>query len=553
MINPVIGYTTPDKFSPEIQACIQNIQDKFYLIDTPKIHRYKPYCEQLMTYASEEQSDYLFALSYYSLMHYYAADDNHIEAVRCALDGIKYQQKAHEYMFVARSYNILGVYTESMGDSSKAVDYLLSSIDICDQHQLDYVHGLAAANLADIFHRTNNDERALFYYDEAIKFTLRENNTPASDVIEVLTCTLCSKGYCLLSSGKIQDAIACADMIGSYLAQLNEQHFSYDAFVIHTYFATLEFEMGHIDECRRQMDISTSALQKISNYTAYADDIHAYIQLAKKLDTISDLIVLLDAFIAQAEAVQATFYLFRFLLEERIECARKIHDESALIQYSLQLFQLYQSQNAQMCKEALRAEQIHHENQLIQKQHYELLHINQKLLSKSQHDTLTGLPNRAYLNDYAEDTFSKAFKCGQAIGVEILDIDNFKTINDTYGHLEGDRYLSTLSELLQRTVFEFQDVFAARYGGDEFVIIYLNKTNDEIRNIMNGLREAVHTILLPETPPGNQTHLTISQGCFNRIPQGGNRLWDFLARADATLYEVKKTGKNNYKLRDTFR
>ena len=251
--------------------------------------------------------------------------------------------------------------------------------------------------------------------------------------------------------------------------------------------------------------------------------------------------------------MQATFYLFRFLLEERIECARKIHDESALIQYSLQLFQLYQSQNAQMCKEALRAEQIHHENQLIQKQHYELLHINQKLLSKSQHDTLTGLPNRAYLNDYAEDTFSKAFKCGQAIGVEILDIDNFKTINDTYGHLEGDRYLSTLSELLQRTVFEFQDVFAARYGGDEFVIIYLNKTNDEIRNIMNGLREAVHTILLPETPPGNQTHLTISQGCFNRIPQGGNRLWDFLARADATLYEVKKIGKNNYKLRDTFR
>lgn len=49
MINPVIGYTTPDHFSPEIQACIQNIQDKFYLIDTPKIHKYKPYCEQLMT------------------------------------------------------------------------------------------------------------------------------------------------------------------------------------------------------------------------------------------------------------------------------------------------------------------------------------------------------------------------------------------------------------------------------------------------------------------------------------------------------------------------
>lgn len=345
----------------------------------------------------------------------------------------------------------------------------------------------------------------------------------------------------------------CADTIRSYLMQLNEQHFPYDTFVIHTYFATLEFEMGHTDESRRQMAIATSALQKISNYTAYSDDILAYIQLAKKLDTPDDLMFLLDAFIAQAEAVQATFYLFRFLLEERIECARNSNDESSLTQYSLQLFQLYKNQNAQMCKETLRAEQIHHENQLIQKQHYELLHINQKLLSKSQHDTLTGLPNRAYLNDYAEETFSKAFKNSQTIGVEILDIDNFKTINDTYGHLEGDRYLSALSELLQRTVFEFQDVFAARYGGDEFVIIYFNKTNDEIRDIMNDLREAVHTLLLPETPPSNQPHLTISQGCFNRVPQGGNRLCDFLAKADIVLYEVKKTGKNNYKLRDTFR
>lgn len=456
-------------------------------------------------------------------------------------------------MFVARSYNILGVYTEAMGDSSKAVDYLLSSIDICNQYQLDYVHGLAASNLADIFHKTNNNERALFYYDEAIKFTLRDNASPSCDVMEVLACMLCSKCYCLLSSGQTQEAMDCTGAIHSYLKQLNEQHFPYDTFVIHTYFATLEFEMGHTDESRRQMDIATSALQKISNYTAYSDDIHAYITLAKKLDTVNELISLLDQFISQAEAVQATFYLFRFLLEERIECARKINDEPALIQYFLQLFQLYKTQNAQMCKETLRAEQIHHENQLIQKQHYELLHINQKLLSKSQHDTLTGLPNRAYLNDYAEETFSKAFKNGQTIGVEILDIDNFKTINDTYGHLEGDRYLSALSDLLQRTVFEFQDVFAARYGGDEFVIIYFNKTNDEIRDIMNALRESVHTILLPETPPSNQPHLTISQGCFNRVPQGGKRLCDFLAKADIVLYEVKKTGKNNYKLRDTFR
>ena len=98
-----------------------------------------------------------------------------------------------------------------------------------------------------------------------------------------------------------------------------------------------------------------------------------------------------------------------------------------------------------------------------------------------------------------------------------------------------------------------EGIFAARYGGDEFVIIYYNKTNDEITDIMDSLMKEAHSILLPNENPAGNSYLTLSQGCMNRIPTVTNRLWDFLAWADASLYDVKKNGKNSYLLRDQFK
>ena len=112
MFNPATTCTTNiDVFAPEVRERIKAAQDNFYLLATPNRHEYKPYCESLLACASEEQSDFLFALAYFCLMHYYSNDNNHEEAIRCALDGIKYQQKAHEYEFIARSYTTFWDYS----------------------------------------------------------------------------------------------------------------------------------------------------------------------------------------------------------------------------------------------------------------------------------------------------------------------------------------------------------------------------------------------------------------------------------------------------------
>lgn len=554
MLNPISQYNTSiDSFTPEIQTCIKEAQDNYYLLKTDNCHSYKPYCERLLACASEEQSDFLFGFAYFCLMHYYSTDNNPQEAIRCALEGIKYQQKAHEYEFIARSYNILGLFTQAIGNSAKAVDYLLYSIDTCIQYQLDYVRGMAESNLADIFHRTDNFDRALYHYTESIKYTKKSMADTPFDAMRILLLTLCNQGYCLIASGNVSELDTNLEQINAYLIDMKKHSVPHETFVVNNYLANVYYFKNDIDKAHMYMELADRALNELNNFTTFSDDILTYIQIKEKLCTIEDYTSLLDDFIAKSATMHAPHFLFCRLLENRIEIALSAQDNTAFCRYSMQLFNLYSRHRLQEHMETLRAEQIHHENQLIHKQHYELVHRNKTLLSQSQHDALTGLPNRAYLNDYAETTLTKALKNKCTIGVEILDIDYFKNINDKYGHIEGDRYLSSVSDALRRIPEEFENVFVARYGGDEFVIIYFDKSNEEISDIMQKLMEDLSSISLPDSNPDGKNFITISQGCFNKIPTPSNRIWDFLAWADKTLYEVKRNGKDNYHLKDSFK
>ena len=76
---------------------------------------------------------------------------------------------------------------------------------------------------------------------------------------------------------------------------------------------------------------------------------------------------------------------------------------------------------------------------------------------------------------------------------------------------------------------------------------------DEIKEIMNQLKLSTVSVKLPAISQLGEDHVTLSQGCCNRIPEPLNRLWDYLARADTVLYDVKKKGKNNYKVSERFK
>ena len=184
----------------------------------------------------------------------------------------------------------------------------------------------------------------------------------------------------------------------------------------------------------------------------------------------------------------------------------------------------------------LDMEHVREKQRIIQKE-------NEILQEKSERDPLTHLPNRSRLNDYSETAFENAYRNGTNLAIEILDIDFFKQYNDTYGHQAGDECLKKIAKLLHSLAGD--GIFCARYGGDEFIIIYENKTDAEILEIAEKLQRDVTALHLENIRSGSSPVVTISQGIRNSIPQNDSRVWDYLYAADMSLYHVKRTEKNS--------
>jgi two-component system cell cycle response regulator len=159
------------------------------------------------------------------------------------------------------------------------------------------------------------------------------------------------------------------------------------------------------------------------------------------------------------------------------------------------------------------------------------------LLNKAQTDSLTGLMNRAYLSEMLQQTLKTATR-HERISAMMLDIDFFKTINDSYGHQTGDDVLVEVGRRMQRAVRDRDDV--ARYGGEEFFILLRNIDFARARVIAERLRRLISDH--PFHIQGLQIDVTLSIGLTYLRREDSAE--SFIARADKALYDAKHQGRN---------
>lgn len=534
-------------FDPEIEKCLKKVEEKIDLVYSPRYKEFRKYCEELFSYAIREESDMLFAKAYFYMMQYYASDNDCVNTISCAHEGIKYQLGVGEYELEARSYNVLGIYKNLMGDSVKAVEAYLKCLDLCTEHKLTYVQGMASYNLADLFQRNSCYERALHYYsmsDTLFGEVLKKDKDVY--LLSNLSCLLCSEGHCFIALGYDGETATVTKRIREIYAQIADCGETRDNFGIHTFLAWSAYSRNEMDDCEKHIEFADQYFYQSDNYTDYMDDILYYVKLHIELGRIDRAVEVLDYFIGKCEADNASFYIYNQFLSKRIDCARKQENHEDYEKYTEKFLDAYTSRGLFNMDSILQAETSYKEAVRQKKAQEELSSQNKELLIKSNHDTLTRLPNRAYWHSYAEDILSRNIKSGRYVGVEILDIDYFKDVNDTYGHIEGDRYLVEVANALFYMTRQNKNIFAARYGGDEFVIVYNGMPNEEITEAMAKLGHTVNQIALPDNSPLGLPYVTISQGCCNCVPVGHNRLWDFLSVADVYLYKAKQSGKNAY-------
>ncbi|ONN26549.1 diguanylate cyclase [Thermosipho affectus] len=163
-------------------------------------------------------------------------------------------------------------------------------------------------------------------------------------------------------------------------------------------------------------------------------------------------------------------------------------------------------------------------------------------LFASQFDSLTGLYNKKVLMHKIEEYIEKY---GENTVLAIFDIDNFKSINDTYGHVVGDKVLKKLSEIFLKNTSE--EEICARYGGEEFVILFndFDKALNNIESIYDEINEYNWSEVL-----NDNRKITISGGVA--VYQSGLKITEFINTADELLYKAKRNGKNNYYVFDKY-
>ncbi len=156
------------------------------------------------------------------------------------------------------------------------------------------------------------------------------------------------------------------------------------------------------------------------------------------------------------------------------------------------------------------------------------------------YDVLTGLPNRRYLEVFFKQLLSRCLRKGTSLACLMIDIDNFKMINDSLGHIIGDRVLQELGVVLNQKNRGHE--FVSRYGGEEFTILLENISTDNALNVGERIRAIVEEHTFNAEDQAVKT--TISLGISVQKPGEETTVTEILEKADAALYEAKKRGRN---------
>ncbi len=162
--------------------------------------------------------------------------------------------------------------------------------------------------------------------------------------------------------------------------------------------------------------------------------------------------------------------------------------------------------------------------------------------TEASKDSATGLMNKRAIMEYSAHKLSEAKN--KRLSLLVIDIDDFKSINDNYGHLFGDQVILRIAEILKRVVSTRGTV--ARFGGDEFVLLLENCDNEAIGYILQTVYSEIGLLFANEH---SELNITISVGISN-YPQDGNSYEELFLKADKALYIAKANGKNNYVLYD---
>lgn len=458
---------------------------------------------------------------------------------KCISDLEKYDQ----IVFLESAHNLMGISYTILGDIQKALSEFLLAIKWCRNAKNKLI---MQSNIGVLYFDLQEYEKALKYfqkvYEKASKYYDFETGTISPNKPGVqLIITLLNMSDALCSLGRYEEASVYLDKIAEYIKVFDGKTEGVEANLL-------------IYKCCQAKNAFGS--QNLKDALAYTDEILELLKTENlDMDSVLDaekLIPLLSKYGFMKQA--------KILLEKAYENVIKIDTTSHWVHYYACCIDFYKAEQniskliesydnyfkygkqkeSENNKKFLRdiETKLSLEKALIKQRQSEEKAKKLKLLSET--DALTGVLNRFSMNKMLEDLFHKAQNEQMKFGIMLFDVDCFKEFNDTYGHVAGDKCLKAVSKEMYQ--FHGDNIFVARYGGDEFLLMAIGQTNDRMKEIAHEIQNRIKALAIEHKNSKNEEKIvSITIGVTNHIPPKENSCLDEVQMADEALYDAKRT------------
>lgn len=494
-------------------------------------------CLEIERYAKGHKDAALLGFAYfYSGETYYVLNDAE-HMFRYIAQAIRLLDQTKQWELIGRSYNLMAISSINKGNVSTAMDYYLTGLNYCRKYGVTKMESSIMQNLGNLYMENGVYHEAQSYFEQA--YSYYKSNLAKKGNYVGLTAIYVNLARCYMLQGML-------DKTRVYIEKLDSECESYYEDIDYLYVGCMKARYYHLIRSYARRDAQITEIQeKISKEVQIMevfDDLYDFCNLMLEIDRDDVLWMVvgkLDEIVKNAGVVN----LQRKVISLKIKGYRKNQDNASYLQAAglyYELSEIMERENKDMIVNMLYVRSSLERANESRKQ---MEAVNVKLLEQSETDQLTGLANRYRLNDYSEKVLEYCFEHQLPLAMEILDIDFFKQYNDNYGHQQGDECITAIANQLKK--MENGQTFCARYGGDEFIVIYAGMSAEEVRERAETLRQNIMNLKLEHLYSKALPIVTISQGISYGIPEKENRSWDFLHVADMLLYRVKARSRND--------